>query len=132
MQRDQVAAYDALRDGCPVVYGEAQGWSLLRHAEALAAMSDPVKFSSAVSAHVAVPDGMAGGELAACRAVIDRCFTPSRVSGFTPALAAIGEALLTAARVRPGDRAGGAARHAAAVPPRRSARAGQLPGGRVH
>lgn len=102
VQRDQVSAYDALRGRCPVAHSEAQGWSLLRHADVLAAMTDPETFSSAVSAHVAVPNGMDGGEHAAYRAIIDRCFTPARVAGFAPALAEIAEGLMAAVRDAPG------------------------------
>ena len=33
---DQTRTYDALRERCPVAYSETQGWSLLRHADVLA------------------------------------------------------------------------------------------------
>jgi hypothetical protein len=91
---DQVQAYDALRARCPVAHSEAHGWSLLRHADALAALTDPATFSSRVSAHVAVPNGMDGAEHAAFRAVVDRCFTPQRVAAFAPELRGIAGGLV--------------------------------------
>ena len=90
---DQTRTYDALRERCPVAYSETQGWSLLRHADVLAALHDPVTFSSRVSTHVAVPNGMDGAEHAAFRAVVDRCFTPQRVAEFAPDLRRIAESL---------------------------------------
>ena len=91
---DQTRTYDALRERCPVAYSETQGWSLLRHADVLAALHDPVTFSSRVSTHVAVPNGMDGAEHAAFRAVVDRCFTPQRVAEFAPDLRRIAESLV--------------------------------------
>lgn len=100
---DQVAAYDALRDRCPVAHSQRLGWSLLRHADALAALQDPEAFSSRVSVHVAVPNGMDGAQHAAYRAVVDPCFTPERVEAFAPELRRIAEELVTAiaAEARP-------------------------------
>lgn len=91
---DQVRAYDELRARCPVAHSRAHGWSLLRHADALAALDDPETFSSRVSAHVAVPNGMDGAEHAAFRAVVDRCFTPQRVAAFAPELRGIADGLV--------------------------------------
>ena len=91
---DQVRAYDELRQRCPVAHSQVQGWSLLRHADALAALTDPGTFSSRVSAHVAVPNGMDADEHAAFRAVIDRCFAPQRVADFAPVLSRIAEGLV--------------------------------------
>lgn len=90
----QVRAYDELRARCPVAHSRAHGWSLLRHADALAALDDPETFSSRVSAHVAVPNGMDGAEHAAFRAVVDRCFTPQRVAAFAPELRGIADGLV--------------------------------------
>lgn len=52
------------------------------HADVLGAIEDPETFSSRVSVHVAVPNGMDGAEHAAFRAVVDRCFTGERVAEF--------------------------------------------------
>ncbi len=91
---DQVSAYDSLRDRCPVAHSEAQGWSLLRHADVLGALADPETFSSRVSAHVAIPNGMDGAEHATFRAIIDRCFTGERVASFGPALRQLADELV--------------------------------------
>jgi hypothetical protein len=100
---DQVRAYDAVRERCPVAHSQRLGWSLLRHADALAAVGDPETFSSRVSTHVAVPNGMDGAEHAAYRAVVDRCFTPERVAAFEPVGLGIAEDLTStmAATTRP-------------------------------
>ncbi len=102
VEGDQVAAYDALRQRCPVAFSEVHGWSLLRHADVLAALQDPATFSSRVSVHVAVPNGMDGAEHSAYRAVVDRCFTPDRVAGFAPQLRGIATDLVGALVLSPG------------------------------
>ena len=91
---DPLRNYQALRERCPVAHSEAQGWSLLRHADALAALHEPATFSSRVSTHVAVPNGMDGAEHAAFRAIVDRCFTPERVAAFAPQLRGIAQSLV--------------------------------------
>lgn len=91
---DPLRNYQALRERCPVAHSEAEGWSLLRHADALAALHDPATFSSQVSTHVAVPNGMDGAEHAAFRAIVDRCFTPERVAAFAPQLRGIAQSLV--------------------------------------
>ena len=55
--RDQRAAYDQLRERCPLAHSDAQHWSVLRHAEVMQVLGDHATFSSAVSAHPAVPNG---------------------------------------------------------------------------
>lgn len=83
---DQVAAYDEVRDRCPVAHSEFLGWSVLRHDDALAVLGDPVTFSSRVSTHIAVPSGMDPPDHTAYRAVVDRCFTPELLMAFEPEL----------------------------------------------
>jgi cytochrome P450 len=70
---------------------------LTGHADVLAAIQDPATFSSRVSVHVAVPNGMDAAEHAAFRAVVDRCFTPERVSGFEQELRSIAAAVVAGA-----------------------------------
>lgn len=86
---DQVAAYDELRERCPVAHSRFLGWSVLRHEDALAVLGDHETFSSRVSEHLAVPNGMDPPEHTAYRAVVDRCFTPELVGSFEPELRAI-------------------------------------------
>ena len=50
------------------------------------AVTDDATFSSSVSVHVAVPNGMDAPEHTAFRAVVDRSFTPDLVQAFTPTL----------------------------------------------
>ena len=82
---DQLAAYDDLRERCPVAHSEYLGWSLLRHGDVLAAAADHDTFSNAVSAHLSVPNGMDPPEHTAFRQLIDRYFTDDLMAEFEPA-----------------------------------------------
>lgn len=93
---DQVAAYDVLRARCPVAHSDYLGWSLLRHADVVAAAADPVTYSSRVSAHLSVPSGMDPPEHTAHRAINERYFTPERMDRLEPALRAIAAELVDA------------------------------------
>ncbi len=80
----QVAAYDAMRARCPVAHSEYLGWSLFRHADVLRVVEDPGTFSSVVSAHLNVPNGMDPPEHTAFRELVDRYFTTELVEAFEP------------------------------------------------
>jgi len=54
---DQRAAYDDMRERCPVAHSEFMGWSLFRHADVTAVLEDPLTYSSA-SRHLAIPAGI--------------------------------------------------------------------------
>jgi cytochrome P450 len=69
----------------------------MRHDDVLAAVTDDATFSSSVSVHVAVPNGMDAPEHTAFRAVVDRSFTPDLVQAFTPTLQEIAADQLSAA-----------------------------------
>jgi cytochrome P450 len=97
IQHNQSAAYDDLRERCPVARSEALGWSLMRHDDVVEAVTDDATFSSSVSVHVAVPNGMDAPEHTAFRAVVDRSFTPDLVQAFTPTLQEIAADQLSAA-----------------------------------
>src|SRR5450759_3148213 len=56
--RDQRAAYDEMRERCPVAYSDFLGWSLFRHEDIVRVLNDPDTFSNAVSRHLSVPNGM--------------------------------------------------------------------------
>lgn len=56
--RDQRAAYDEMRERCPVAYSEFLGWSLFMHEDIVRVLNDPGTFSSVVSRHLSVPNGM--------------------------------------------------------------------------
>ncbi|MBI2244031.1 MAG: cytochrome P450 [Nocardioides sp.] len=82
-QADQRAVYDALRARCPVAH-EDGAWVVLRHAEVVAAATDPERFSSDVTGRRAIPNSLDGAEHAAYRAVVDRYLTSERVARQEP------------------------------------------------
>ncbi len=99
---DQRTAYDELRRRCPVAHSELLGWSVLRHADALAVLADHATFSNRVSAHVSVPNGMDPPEHTAYRALIEPYFAPQPMAELAPVCAAIaGELVAAAPRRRP-------------------------------
>lgn len=81
--QDQRIAYDRMRARCPVAR-EGDDWSVLGHAEVVAAATDPATFSSAVTSRRAIPNSLDGDEHAAYRAVVDRYLTPTRVAQLEP------------------------------------------------
>jgi cytochrome P450 len=84
VQRDQRAAYDAMRRRCPVAYSEFMGWSLFRHEDVTRALHDHKTFSNAVSRHLSVPNGMDPPEHTAYRRVIEPYFSAERMAAFEP------------------------------------------------
>ena len=76
---DQRSTYDALRSRCPVAHEDGR-WVILRHAEVVAAATDPGTFSSRVTARQSIPNTLDGAEHAAYRAVVDRYLTDERVA----------------------------------------------------
>jgi cytochrome P450 len=94
VQRDQVAAYDAMRERCPVAYSELMQWSVFRHEDVVRALHDPATFSSKVSRHVAIPAGMDAPEHAEFRRLIDPYFAPARMDALAPACRAIAGGLI--------------------------------------
>jgi cytochrome P450 len=75
---------DARRDACPVEHDGDGTWTLLRHAEVVAAARDPETFSSAAGSHRAIPNSLDGAEHAAYRAVVDRYLTAAAVAQQEP------------------------------------------------
>ena len=76
---DQRSTYDALRSGGAVAREEG-AWVVLRHAEVVAAATDPHTFSSGVTTRRAIPNSLDGADHAAYRAVVDRYLTEERVA----------------------------------------------------
>jgi cytochrome P450 len=76
---DQRSTYDALRAECPVAHQDGT-WIVLRHAEVVAAATDPRTYSSRVGTHRAIPNSLDGAEHTAFRAVVDRYLTGERVA----------------------------------------------------
>ena len=84
VQRDQRAAYDEMRERCPVAYSDFLGWSVFRHQDIVRVLMDPDTFSNAASRHLSVPDGMDPPEHTEYRRMIVRYFRPERVDAFEP------------------------------------------------
>jgi cytochrome P450 len=71
--RDQRAAYDALRERCPVAHSDFLGWTLSRHQDVVDVLADPQTYSSA-SHHRAVPNGIDPPEHTRYRRPLERYF----------------------------------------------------------
>lgn len=94
--RDQVAAYDAMRERCPVAYSDLLGWSLFRHGDVMRALNDPETFSNVISSRRAVPNGMDPPEHSEYRRIIELYFQPERMEAFEPECRAIAVELVQA------------------------------------
>jgi cytochrome P450 len=82
--RDQLAAYDNLREHCPVAYSEFMQWSIFRHEDVVRVILDHETFSSAVSQHLSVPGGMDPPEHTVYRKIIEPYFSSERMTVFEP------------------------------------------------
>lgn len=82
--RDQSAAYDEMRERCPVAYSDYLQWSVFRHADVSRALNDHQTFSNAASQHLSVPNGMDPPEHTAYRRLIEPYFSPQRMAVFEP------------------------------------------------
>jgi cytochrome P450 len=80
---DQRSIDDARRSRCAVVHEDGR-WVILRHAEVVAAATDPRTFSSRVTTRRAIPNSLDGADHAAYRAVVDRFFTDDRIAREEP------------------------------------------------
>ncbi|MBV2186884.1 MAG: cytochrome P450, partial [Rhizobium sp.] len=96
VQKDQIRAYDHMRETCPVAYSDYLGWSLFRHADILRVLTDHEMFSNIVSRHPAVPNGMDPPQHTVYRRMIDPYFTQERVEAFEPECRQIAGDLLKA------------------------------------
>lgn len=65
---------------------EPEPWTLVRHADVVAAARDPETFSSRVSRFLQIPNGLDGAEHARFRPLVDSFFTPERMRELEPAL----------------------------------------------
>lgn len=93
---NQITAYDAQRAHCPVAYSSDWGWSVLKHAHAVRVLEDPDTFSNVVSRHVSVPNGMDPPQHTTFRALVDRYFSPARITAFEPTVRRIAATLVEA------------------------------------
>lgn len=92
---DQRSTYDALRSRCAVAREDGR-WVVVRHAEVVAAATDPSTFSSRVTTRRAIPNSLDGSEHAAYRAVVDRYLTDARVAREEPQCRAHAAAIVDA------------------------------------
>ncbi|WP_404300054.1 cytochrome P450 [Alicycliphilus denitrificans] len=86
---DQRAAYDSLRERCPLAHSDSQHTSVLRHAEVMQVLQDHATYSSAVSAHPAVPNGYDQPQHTQYRRALDHFFAPERMAHFEPVCRAL-------------------------------------------
>lgn len=87
--KDQIAAYDGMRRCCPVAHSEYLNWSLFRHEDVMRVLLDHQTFSSAVSSHPSVPNGMDPPQHTTYRRIIEPYFSAERMTAFEPACRAI-------------------------------------------
>lgn len=91
---DQIAAYDAMRRRCPVGHSEYLNWSLFRHEDVMRVLLDHETFSSVVSNHPSVPNGMDPPQHTAYRRIIEPYFNAAQMRSFEPACRAIAAKLV--------------------------------------
>lgn len=93
VQADQRAAYDHMREHCPVAHSEFFQWSVFRHQDVKDILLDHQRFSNNVSRHVSVPNGMDLPEHTAYRALIEPYFSAEQVARFKPKCQEIADTL---------------------------------------
>jgi cytochrome P450 len=91
--KDQQAAYDEMRERCPVAYSDFMGWSIFRHQDIVDVLRDPDTHSSA-SRHVAVPNGMDPPEHTLHRAALAPHFVDEQMQRLEPRSREIGGELV--------------------------------------
>ncbi len=91
---DQIHAYDGMRVSCPVAHSDYLGWSVFRHEDVVAVVTDHDTFSSAVSRFPAVPNGYDPPQHGPYRAITDRYFTHEHMAAFEPACRAVARELI--------------------------------------
>ena len=92
--KDQIAAYDDMRQRCPVAYSTYLNWSLHKHQDVVRALHDHEIFSNAVSSHLSVPNGMDPPQHTPYRRIIEPYFDASRMQAFEPICRKIAVALV--------------------------------------
>lgn len=81
--RNQRHAYDAMRERCPVAHSDFLDWSLFRHQDIVAVLTDPETYSS-TTRHRAVPNGMDPPEHTRYRDVLEPYFRPEAMGALEP------------------------------------------------
>ncbi|WP_319804711.1 cytochrome P450 [Nocardioides malaquae] len=81
--------------GCPAAPRQVDGgWALTSHAHVVGAAEDPETFSSAVSRHLQIPNGLDGSEHARWRRFVESWFTLERMADVEPVLRAVAQDLV--------------------------------------
>ncbi|MBW7907626.1 MAG: cytochrome P450 [Kiritimatiellae bacterium] len=70
-------------------------WVVHGHAEVIACASDPERFSSRVSRHLQIPNGLDGDEHRRFRNLIEQFLNPQRVNGYQPLFEYVAETLVS-------------------------------------
>ncbi|NYT72759.1 cytochrome P450 [Halomonas sp. QX-2] len=91
---DQIAAYDEMRDRCPVAFSDYLQWSLFRHEDVMRVLNDHDTFSNAASRHLSVPNAMDPPEHTHFRQLIEPYFGADAMREFAPECRAIAEAVV--------------------------------------
>jgi cytochrome P450 len=91
---DQIGAYDAMRQRCPVARSDYLHWSLFRHGDVLRAALDHETLGNAVSSHPSVPNGMDPPEHGPYRELIEPYFGPAQLALFEPQCRRIAQELV--------------------------------------
>ena len=92
---DPRASYDALH-GCPLSRGTNGRWIVVGHADTLAVVTDPDKYSSRVSRFLQIPNGLDGFASAEARRLLDPFFSPERMAALRPDLERVASELMAA------------------------------------
>lgn len=83
--KNQIAAYDEIRQRCPVANSRHGYTSVFRHDDVMRIVGDPETFSNAVSRFPSVPNGMDPPEHTEFRRILDPYFSPQAMAAFEPA-----------------------------------------------
>ncbi len=91
---DQIAAYDAMRQRCPVAHSDYLWWSVFRHEDVKRVLEDDATFSNAASNHLSIPNAMDPPEHTPYRKIIEPYFAPEPMQAFEPICREIAVALV--------------------------------------
>ncbi|MFO8045374.1 MAG: cytochrome P450 [Halomonas sp.] len=86
---DQLAAYDRMRQRCPVAFSDYLQWSLFRHEDVMRVLDDHETFSNAASRHLSVPNAMDPPDHTYFRRIIEPYFATEPMAAFEPRCRAI-------------------------------------------
>lgn len=94
VQRDQIAAYDSMRQRHSVAFSDYLQWSLFRHNDILRVLHDHETFSNAASRHLSVPNAMDPPEHTHFRRLIEPYFGTKAMAIFSPICRNIAEKIV--------------------------------------